>query len=74
MSRRDGDTFVVEGERPQECDFCGTISALRPYGPNGEAICFDCGMRDEATTARVFAERVAGVRVVVLEEAPDAGE
>ena len=44
---------IIEAQLPQQCDTCGTVAELRPYGPNGEAICFDCAMKDEATTRRM---------------------
>lgn len=30
-----------------KCEYCGNVDALRPYGKNGENICFDCGMKPE---------------------------
>lgn len=30
-----------------ECEMCGKVDELRPYGPNYERICFDCGMKNE---------------------------
>ena len=41
-------------ENPQQCDFCGEIAELRPYGPNGECICYDCGMKNKKSTERKF--------------------
>lgn len=38
------------------CAFCGKEAELRPYGPEGESICFKCGMKDEETTKRKFKE------------------
>lgn len=46
-----GPGFIKE-EAPQCCQLCGIIDETRPYGPNGEEICFDCGMKDEETTKR----------------------
>ena len=43
MSDKIGDTFFIEEEPEQQCDLCGKIAELRPYGPNGECICFECG-------------------------------
>ena len=40
------------------CQLCGKPEELRPYGPNGEWICFDCGMEDEITTDKRFREVV----------------
>lgn len=45
---------VIAKEPKQQCDFCGKIAELRPYGPKGECICFDCGMKDEETTRKQF--------------------
>ena len=53
---------IIYQEEPQQCDFCGKIKELRPYGPNGECICFDCGMKDETTTAKQFLSHV-GIEV-----------
>lgn len=36
-----GRGFIME-EPPQACEMCGKIDECRPYGPNGEQICFDC--------------------------------
>jgi hypothetical protein len=33
---------------------------LRPYGPKGERICFDCGMKDEATTDKMIGIKLFG--------------
>lgn len=41
-----GRGFIAE-ESPQRCELCGVIDETRPYGPNGEEVCFDCGMKDE---------------------------
>lgn len=43
---------VIYPENHQQCDDCGKIAELRPYGPNGECICFECGMKDEETTSK----------------------
>lgn len=47
---------IIEREKPQQCDFCGKIAELRPYGPKGETICFECAMKDEETMKRRFNE------------------
>lgn len=33
---------VIAPEPLQVCEMCGTIDECRPYGPNGEQICFNC--------------------------------
>jgi len=36
---------IIAREEPQQCDSCGEIRELRPYGPPGkQMICFKCGM------------------------------
>jgi hypothetical protein len=54
-----GQGFIAK-EQPQQCDLCGTIAELRPYGPNGETVCFACAMKDEPAAKRAFARRVLG--------------
>ena len=50
--------LVPEVEPDSACQLCGDVSELRPYGPNGENICFTCGMKDEKTTLAKFTERL----------------
>ncbi len=33
---------VIATEPDQMCEMCNKIDECRPYGPNGEQICFDC--------------------------------
>ena len=42
------------------CAMCGKIGECRPYGLNYEHICFDCGMKDEATTRKRMDEYIFG--------------
>lgn len=46
----------IKNEKPQQCDLCGKWAELRPYGPNGECICVQCGERDPETTLRRMRE------------------
>ena len=50
MTEKIGDLVIIKEEKPQQCDYCGDIAELRPYGKNGAAICFKCAMVDEKTT------------------------
>lgn len=50
------------------CELCGKVAELRPYGPNGEFICFACGMKDEAATANQFEKRISGDAVLDLRD------
>lgn len=56
MSRRG----VIQATDPRKCELCGKTAETRPYGPNGEEICFACGMQDEETTSRRFSQHVLG--------------
>ena len=56
MTKRIGNVVMLEDQGPQQCDLCGEIDELRPYGPKGEKICFDCGMKNPKATAKAFAE------------------
>lgn len=48
-----GATIIQEqGKAP--CELCQRVAELRPYGPNGENICFPCGMVDEEGTKARF--------------------
>jgi len=42
------------------CELCGKVAELRPYGPNFENICFECGMKDEKMAEKRFAQFVLG--------------
>ena len=55
-----GRGFIAE-ELPQACELCGTIDECRPYGPNGEQICFDCAMKDEETTKQKMFKYILNV-------------
>lgn len=48
MSRFAPGVFIIEPEDDRKCELCGKIAECRPYGPNGEDICHECGMKDEA--------------------------
>jgi hypothetical protein len=50
----------IAAELDQVCESCGKIDECRPYGPNGEQICFECAMLDEETTKRKMAEYIFG--------------
>ena len=60
MSERIGNIIFIREEKPQQCDLCGKIAELRPYGANGECICFDCAMKDEKTTEKMMGKVLFG--------------
>lgn len=47
MTRRIGRTTIIEAEGPDVCELCAKVDELRPYGPGGKRICFDCFKRPE---------------------------
>ena len=49
--------LIIRQSKPQGCDMCGAVKELRPYGPNGEWVCFECGMKDEEAAKRAFQKR-----------------
>ena len=51
MSERIGNLILICAEK---------IAELRPYGPNGECICFDCGIKLEKTTERMMVKVLFG--------------
>lgn len=57
MSNKEDESFVIKEEPQQQCDMCGKIAELRPYGPNGECVCYECGMKDIDAAVMKFFER-----------------
>lgn len=53
--------FIAE-QKPECCEMCGVIDECRPYGPNGENICFDCAMTKvgEETVNKQIAKHIFG--------------
>jgi hypothetical protein len=51
--------FIAE-EPHGTCEMCGKVDELRPYGPNYERICFDCGMKNEELTLARAKEHIFG--------------
>jgi len=54
-----GRGFIAE-EKPRQCDLCGKIDELRPYGPNGECVCYECGMKDLEAAERGIRRYIFG--------------
>lgn len=46
MTRVEGGRAIIEPEPEQQCDDCGQLAELRPYGPGGSKVCHPCGMKD----------------------------
>lgn len=52
---------IIMEEPPQVCELCGVIEECRPYGPNGEQVCFNCAMKDEEAAKRKMNEYLFGI-------------
>lgn len=55
-----GHGFIARDEFHEACELCGKVAELRPYGPNGEEVCFQCGMKDEEAAKRAMNKLVFG--------------
>jgi hypothetical protein len=64
MTKRIGNRLFIYEQKPAKCEMCGQIDELRPYGPKGENVCFDCAMKDEAVAAERFKARLGGLSEV----------
>ena len=62
-----GVTRIIHREE-NSCELCGKKGELRPYGLNGERICFECGMKDEKTTGKMFEKHTQGYNTVVISD------
>jgi hypothetical protein len=52
---------VIAQEPDQMCEMCGKIDECRPYGPEGEQICFDCAMTlDQELIKKQMAKYIFG--------------
>lgn len=51
---------IICVEPDSKCDLCGSVEECRPYGPNGENVCYTCGMKDEAAAKRRMALLIFG--------------
>jgi hypothetical protein len=51
---------LIAQQPPGQCEMCGAVEETRPYGPNGESVCFGCGMKDEEAMKRAFDRRMGG--------------
>ncbi len=60
MTKAHGDYLIIEVEPEGECEMCGMVAELRPYGPMKKNVCFDCGMKDRAEAEYRLGKRLAG--------------
>lgn len=57
---------MIDMSEHAACQMCGKITELRPYGPKGESVCFECGMKDEEAAKRAFDKLTLGADVFYL--------
>lgn len=50
MSQKIGNITLICEEPPAKCQLCGKLDELRPYGPDGKSVCYDCAMKDPVNT------------------------
>ena len=60
MSKRIGNVIIIAPQEDGKCELCGAVDELRPYGPNGENICYDCGMKNLETTKYMMGVKLFG--------------
>ena len=60
MSRNVNGIVIIEAEPDLICFLCGKIDETRPYGPNGEEICYECGMKNQEETDRMMGIKLFG--------------
>jgi hypothetical protein len=52
---------IIAAEQPRQCELCKKLSVeTRPYGPNGERVCVECGMKDYAAVERGVGKLIFG--------------
>ncbi len=58
-----GRFMFCEALPPEPCQLCGKHKELRPYGPGGIYVCFQCAFKDDRakkTTEAAFQARLDG--------------
>lgn len=60
MSKVVNGMIIIEPEPDDICEMCGKSDELRPYGKNGERICFECGQKDPETTELMMEKNLFG--------------
>lgn len=60
MSRRIGNVIIIEAEPDMVCFLCGKVAETRPYGPNGEEICWECGQKNKEQTEKMMGIKLFG--------------
>lgn len=51
---------LIEVEAKGLCQLCLARSETRPYGPNGEEICFECGVKNPLQSEKRMGQYLMG--------------
>ena len=51
---------IISEQHNEVCEMCGKVDECRPYGPQDENICFDCGMKNKEITEKKMATYIFG--------------
>lgn len=57
---------IIEKEPERRCELCNKEAETRPYGPNGERVCFTCGRLDEEAAIRAFSTKALGEHIALV--------
>ena len=60
MTKRIGNVVIIEAEEDRRCELCGKEAETRPYGPNGERVCYECGMKNPKAVERAISKLLNG--------------
>ena len=63
MRRTKDGLNIIMVEEDSICELCGEKKELRPYGPNGENVCFQCAMKDEESAKKQFQRLLNGKEI-----------
>lgn len=55
---------IIQALEPDECEICHKFAELKPYGPNRENICYECGMKDVKTTEKMMHIKLFGDKYI----------
>jgi len=58
--------LVIDESKPAKCELCGAEKELRPYGPGGKRVCFNCAMKDEEEAKWQFAKVTSGQDIIII--------
>ena len=58
--------LTIDGREDAKCQMCQKVEELRPYGPNGESVCFECAMKDEEAAKRQFGKLLDGNDLIII--------